>query len=62
MDAFDYQDDIRPARSPASLVWNILTGLVLLTVVCVIGAFLAIFFNPQVGVNHFPQPTISALA
>ncbi|HEY5572225.1 MAG TPA: hypothetical protein VIK64_04335 [Anaerolineales bacterium] len=62
MDAFDYQDDIRPARSPASLVWNIITGLMLLTVVCVTGAFLAIFFNPQIGINPFPPPTIPALA
>lgn len=62
MDAFDYQDEIRPSRTPASLAWTVVTGLVLLATVCVVGAFLAIFFNPQIGLNPFPPPTIPALA
>lgn len=62
MDAFDYQDEIRPSRTPASLAWTVVTGLVLLATVCVVGAFLLIFFNPQSGINPFPPATVPALA
>ncbi len=62
MDAFDYRDDIRPSKSPASLILTVISGLFLLATLCVIGLFLAIFFNPQISINPFPPPTLPALA
>ena len=61
MDAFDYQDEIRPSRSPSSLVWTVATGLILLATLCVVIGFLAIFINPQIGLNPFKPPTLPAL-
>ncbi len=40
------------------LILNILTILVLLTTLCVAGAFVAVFINPYMSINPFPPPTI----
>ncbi len=45
-------------RSTSGIIWNILTVLVLLSVVCLGGYFLLIFINPQSGLNPFPPPTL----
>lgn len=38
-------------------IWDILTGVVAVAIVCLAGAFLLIFLNPSVGFNPFPPPT-----
>lgn len=52
MDAFDYADAQKaPSRSMSSLVWNILTVLVLLSALCIGIVFLMIFINPNNSLN-----------
>jgi hypothetical protein len=58
MDSFDYIDQTPPARKLSSMIWNVLTLLVLLTVLCVIGVFLAVFVNPNSSINPFPPAVI----
>lgn len=58
MDSFDYQDHVQPTRNVSSLVWNILTVLVLMAVVCVALGFLMIFLDPYSEINPFPPPTL----
>jgi hypothetical protein len=70
MDNFDLED--QPQTSPRrsgrmagqvnpmvvkSTLWNILTGVALLGVVCVAGVCLLIFTNPFTSLNPFPPPT-----
>jgi hypothetical protein len=58
MDSFDYQDHTQPTRNVSSMVWNTLTVLVLLAVLCVGVGFLMIFLNPASAFNPFPPPTL----
>ncbi len=58
MDSFDYQDHVQPTRNVSSLVWNILTVLVLMAVVCVGLGFGMIFLDPYSAINPFPPPTL----
>jgi len=68
MTSFDFEDSptdetpVRPARRGGHRrfdpVWNILTFLVLLVVVCLAGAFTLIYINPRTGLNIFPPPTL----
>jgi hypothetical protein len=60
MDAFDFKETrtSQNNKKTTSLIWNVLTGLVLLSVVCVSVGFLVIFFNPQASLNPFPPPTL----
>lgn len=62
MDAFEFQDQSQPSRSVSSIVWNVLTVLVLLMVLCVVAGFLMIFLNPNSQLNIFPPPTLPAAA
>ncbi len=58
MDAFDYVETQQaPRRNYSGLIFNILTILVLIGVLCVGSVFLIIFLNPHVGFNPFPPPT-----
>ena len=38
-------------------IWDILTGVVALAIVCLACSFATIFFNPTVAFNPFPPPT-----
>lgn len=38
-------------------IWDILTGVVALAIVCLACSFATIFLNPSVGFNPFPPPT-----
>ncbi len=58
MDAFDFKDESRSARQRLAWIWNILTILSLLGVVCVGCVFVAIMINPQSQLNPFPPPTM----
>ncbi len=59
MDELDFDDVYNPKRrSNSSLLWNILTVIVLLLVLLVVGVFLVLFVNPNTGINPFPPPTL----
>jgi hypothetical protein len=60
MDEFDYKEQTRPTYATGDLVWNTLTVVVLLAALGVGAFFLAIFINPQSGLNLFPPPTLPA--
>ncbi len=45
-------------RTNPGVVWNLLTALVLLSTLCLVGAFMLVFINPYVGFNPFPPPTL----
>ena len=63
-DVFDYydaQEEKDSKNKRRSLIWNILTVLVLLTAFCIGGAFFVIFLNPQGSLNPFPPPTMPVL-
>lgn len=63
MDSFDYHEDItRPQRDTSAIILNLLTGLIILTALCIGLVFLIIFINPYIGFNPFPPPTLPALA
>ena len=58
MDSFEYDDEPRSSRNVSSIIWNVLTVLVLLVVLCVAMVFLMIFIDPQSSVNPLPPPTM----
>jgi hypothetical protein len=63
-DIFDYyeEEDARKAKTKQSaLIWNILSVLVILSALCLGGAFMTIFLNPQSSLNPFPPPTLPVL-
>jgi hypothetical protein len=60
MDAFDYREENK-ANGCSTIVWNLLTILALLSVVCVSFWFVAVFTNPSSAFNPFPPPTLPAV-
>ena len=59
MDSFDYSDDaLEPAQDSTSVIWNILTVIVILMTVCLCTGFGYLLINPQSSVNPFPPPTM----
>ena len=63
MDAFDYADAQKaPSRSMSSLVWNILTILVLLSAICIGVVFFMLYTNPNSSLNPLkPIPMDTAI-
>ncbi len=58
-DVFAYLDEDEGKSGPSpTLIWNILTVVVLLATLCVGGVFLTILVNPNAGINPFPPPTL----
>lgn len=55
MEKFDYDDSRSTDASPA-VIWNTLTILALLGVVCIACLTLGIFSNPYLTLNPFPPP------
>lgn len=58
MEDFDYTDQTKSARKISPTLWNCLTVVTLLTVICVVGVFFMIFINPSSGLNPFPPATL----
>jgi hypothetical protein len=60
MDPFELSDaqEQKHRKKSSALVWNVLTILVFVIILCVISASLLIFLNPYVGINPFPPPTL----
>ena len=48
-------------KQKRDLVWNVLTGLALLSTVILVGMLALIFSNPAIGLNPFPPPTMPVL-
>jgi hypothetical protein len=60
MDAFEMKEQNQPTRKISSIIWNVLTVLVLLMVLCLGAFFLMILLNPSSSLNLFPPPTLPA--
>ena len=60
MDAFEMNEQTQPTRKISSIIWNVLTVLVLLMVLCLGAFFLMILLNPNSQLNLFPPPTLPA--
>jgi hypothetical protein len=61
MDNLDFGEPVDyRQRSTSGMIWNVLTVLVLLSVVCLAIIFFMVFINPNSGLNPFPPPTIPA--
>jgi hypothetical protein len=62
-DAFDFKEESpkRSRRGKPATIWNLLTGLVLLTTLCVGILLLTIFLNPYIAFNPFKPPALPTL-
>jgi hypothetical protein len=56
MDEFDYIEQTKPGKRIYSILWNLLTVLVLFSIVCLVAGFAAIFMNPKISFNPVPPP------
>ncbi len=63
MDAFDFAEEKPklPRKDTTSMVWNVLTGLVLVATACIAGVFLLFFLNPYNAFNPYPPPTLVSM-
>ena len=63
MDTYELSEHTRIHRKKKSpsLVWNVLTILVLVTMVCIVSVFFLIYVNPYSGINPFPPPTLNTI-
>ncbi len=61
MDSYEISEVKRPQQRKrrSARVWNILTVVVLVMLLCVISFFILIFINPNSSLNPFPPPTIN---
>jgi hypothetical protein len=61
MDSYEISEVKEPKRRIRSsgTVWNVLTILVLVTLLCVVSFFVLIFINPNSSLNPFPPPTFN---
>ena len=59
MDNFDlpHANKSDPRKKSPARVWNILTIVILVTILCVVVVFSIIFTNPNSIINPFPPPT-----
>ncbi|MDD5466744.1 MAG: hypothetical protein PHS96_02950 [Anaerolineales bacterium] len=58
MDKWDYIDNTQRSRKRFTVIWNLLTILMLLATVCVVAVFLSVFIDPHSALNLFPPPTL----
>jgi cytoskeletal protein RodZ len=60
MDTFDDFDDfdLPPTSNRSDVIWNILTSMVVLMILCIGTGFLTLLVNPQASWNPFPPPTL----
>ncbi len=62
-DSFDYIDERPESRTVnlQAIVWNILTGIILLITMCAGSFALLVFLNPNTSFNPLPPPTMPVL-
>lgn len=53
MENFNYSRRERPVNRITNFIWNVLTIIMLLGVVCVVATFLVVFANPEIAINPF---------
>jgi hypothetical protein len=60
MDNYEISDVTEPPhkKNQYTMVWNVLTILILVSILCVISVYLLIFINPSSSLNPFPPPTL----
>lgn len=51
----------RAKQRISDIIWNSLTGLVLIATAAMLGVILLVFANPQSSINPYPPPTLPAL-
>ena len=63
MDDYEFSEAKGPPqrKRPAGLIWNILTIVILIAIVCIISAFFMIYVNPNSFLNPFPPPTLNPI-
>jgi hypothetical protein len=61
MDSFEVSEVKEPhnRKGNSETVWNVLTILVLVALLCVVSFFVLIFINPNSSLNPFPPPTFN---
>jgi hypothetical protein len=61
MDSYEISEVKGPQRRKKTVgrVWNVLTVLVLVTLLCVVSVFILIFINPNSSLNPFPPSTMN---
>jgi hypothetical protein len=61
MDSYDIFEANKPSRKkrPTGLVWNVLTILILVSILCIVSVFILIFIDPNSNLNPFPPPTLN---
>lgn len=57
MELLDYEELPPPPRNRSTVLWNLLTLVLLLGMVCVLGVGFSIYSNPYSALNPFPPPT-----
>jgi hypothetical protein len=62
MDNFDLQTGAPVKKRSSGLLWNILTALMLVGIVCLAIFFLIIFINPTSTLNPFPPQFVPTMA
>ena len=62
MDKFDLAPESRKKGKYNLLLLNVLTGVILVGVLCLGGYFLTLFINPYSALNLFPPPPLPTLA
>lgn len=60
MDSYEFSEAKEPPyrKRPTSIVWNVLTILVLISMVCIVSVFFLIYVDPNSNLNPFPPPTL----
>ena len=58
MENFNYSRRERPFHRITNFIWNALTIIMLLGVVCVVATFLVVFANPDIAINPFRPPVL----
>jgi hypothetical protein len=58
MENFNYSRRERPFHRITNFIWNALTLIMLLGVVCVVATFLVVFAKPDIAINPFKPPVL----
>ena len=61
MDSYEISEAKRPQhrKRRSARIWNTLTAVVLVLLLCFISFFILIFLDPNSSLNPFPPPTIN---
>jgi hypothetical protein len=60
MDNFNFNRREQPYHQVTNFIWNVLTIIMLVGVLCVVATFLTVFFNPDMPMNPLRPPALPA--